>query len=87
MSELISVPSEFNVTGGSCNTTLNGYLSQNIVITFYDSWNLMIFFSSDGKETELLTAATKPTKYFISQIQLDYDYNSNLFIDIEDSSE
>ncbi|XP_048746426.2 lysosome-associated membrane glycoprotein 1-like [Ostrea edulis] len=85
VSELISVPSEFNVTGGSCSTTLNGYLSQNIEITFYDSWNLTIFFSSDGKETELLTAPTKPTKYFISQIQLDYDYNSNLFIDIEDS--
>jgi hypothetical protein len=82
---LISVPTNYTLKG-SCNATLNDFLAQNLVIEFYDSWNLTIFFSSDVKETQLL-AATTPTKYSISQIELEYDYNSNLFLNVDDSRE
>ncbi|XP_062613762.1 uncharacterized protein LOC134275496 [Saccostrea cucullata] len=83
--EFISLPDRYTVTG-DCNTTLNGYYSQKIVIGFYNTWKLTIYFSSDVQKSESL-AREKVTKYHISQIELDYDFDNNLFTDAVNSSE
>ncbi|XP_062606824.1 lysosome-associated membrane glycoprotein 1-like [Saccostrea cucullata] len=55
-----------------------------MVIGFYDTWRLTMYFSSDRMESNLLTAG-KVSKYHISQIELDYDYNNNIFDDAVES--
>ncbi|XP_062602249.1 uncharacterized protein LOC134263897 isoform X2 [Saccostrea cucullata] len=81
--EVISLPERYTVTG-DCNTKLNGYYSQKIVIGFYNSLKFTIYFSSDVQKGEIL-AREKVTKYRISQIELDFDFNNNLFKDVDDS--
>ncbi|XP_062594162.1 uncharacterized protein LOC134255656 [Saccostrea cucullata] len=80
--ESIALPNRYTVSG-DCNTTLNGYYSQKIVIGFYNSWKLTIYFSSDVQQNEIL-ARENVTKYHISQIELDYDFNNNLFTNAVD---
>ncbi|XP_062596108.1 uncharacterized protein LOC134257520 [Saccostrea cucullata] len=82
---LISLPDRYTVTG-DCNKALNGYYSQKIVIGFYNTWKLTLYFSSDVQQSEILIRE-KVTKYHISQIELGYDFNNNLFTDAVDNSE
>ncbi|XP_062571215.1 lysosome-associated membrane glycoprotein 1-like [Saccostrea cucullata] len=83
--EVVSLPAVYNVSG-ECNTTLNGLYSQQMVIRFYDAWTLTIYFSSEKiQETDLLSAGTAVDNYYISQIELKYDYNNVLFKDAVDS--
>ncbi|XP_062596104.1 uncharacterized protein LOC134257517 [Saccostrea cucullata] len=62
------------------------YMSYNgkIVIGFYNTWKLTLYFSSDVKQREIL-AREHVTKYHISHIELDYDFNNNLFTDAVDN--
>ncbi|XP_062598174.1 lysosome-associated membrane glycoprotein 1-like [Saccostrea cucullata] len=84
---LISVPQETNTTG-DCNMTMNGLYTQKLSINFYETWTLNLYFSSDKKQnTDLLTADAGVANYDISQIELTYDYNNNLFSDVDDSGE
>ncbi|XP_062594160.1 lysosome-associated membrane glycoprotein 1-like [Saccostrea cucullata] len=83
--EVVSLPAVYNVSG-ECNTTLNGLFSQQMVIRFYDAWILTIYFSTDkNQKTDLLSAGTPVDNYYISQIELKYDYNNILFTDAVDS--
>ncbi|XP_062602264.1 lysosome-associated membrane glycoprotein 1-like [Saccostrea cucullata] len=84
--EVISLPVNYNGTG-DCNTTLNGFYSQKMVVSFYNSWELTIYFSSDVQQSEYLITTERVTKYHISQIELVYDFNNNLFTNVTDSSE
>ncbi|XP_062580476.1 lysosome-associated membrane glycoprotein 1-like [Saccostrea cucullata] len=85
--EVVSLPAVYNVSG-ECNTTMNGLFSQQMVIRFYDAWTLTIYFSIDkNQETDLLTAGIAVDNYYyISQIELNYDYNNILFKNAVDSS-
>ncbi|XP_062602274.1 uncharacterized protein LOC134263934 [Saccostrea cucullata] len=83
--KVVSLPEVYNVSG-ECNTTLNGLYSQQMVIRFYDTWILTIYFSTDkNQKTDLLSATTAVENYYISQIELKYEYNNILFKDAVDS--
>ncbi|XP_061194379.1 lysosome-associated membrane glycoprotein 1-like [Saccostrea echinata] len=79
----VPLPTKYTITG-NCNTTLNGYYSQRMIIGFYDNWKMTMFFSSDLKQSKLLTVG-QVSKYHISQIELNYDYNNNIFDDAVES--
>ncbi|XP_062606827.1 lysosome-associated membrane glycoprotein 2-like [Saccostrea cucullata] len=82
---VISVPVKTNTTG-DCNMTMNGLYTQMLSISFYETWKLNLYFSSNKKQTtDLLTADAGVANYDISQIELTYDYNNNLFSDVDDS--
>ncbi|XP_062596096.1 uncharacterized protein LOC134257513 isoform X1 [Saccostrea cucullata] len=81
----ISLPKNYTLSG-DCNTTLNGYYSQKMVINFYNTWEMSMFFTSDVQQSEFWRGYTyRVTKYHISQIQLLYDFDNNLFTDAVDS--
>ncbi|XP_062579612.1 lysosome-associated membrane glycoprotein 1-like [Saccostrea cucullata] len=83
--EMVSLPAVYNVSG-ECNTTLNGLFSQQMVIRFYDAWILTIYFSTyKNQKTDVLSAGTPVDNYYISQIELKYDYNNIIFKDAVDS--
>ena len=63
---------------------MEGRYAQQLTIYFYENWNLTITFSSDVKQGKLLTAGTV-TKYSISNIELYYEINNNLFPKADDS--
>ena len=63
---------------------MDGYYAQQLTVSFYENWNLTITFSSDVKQRKLLTAE-KVTKYSISNIELYYEINNNLFPKADDS--
>lgn len=84
----MGLPEKFTVSG-SCNTFLNGLVSQKMEVKFYDDWNLTIYFTDDDNKTDndqnQLTADGSG-KYYISQIELEYEFNNNIFKDADDSS-
>lgn len=84
---MVGVPEKFTVSG-SCNTILNGRVSQKMEVKFYDDWKLSIYFTDTDNKTDKdqsqLTADGSP-KYYISQIELDYDFNSNIFGDANET--
>lgn len=81
--QFVGIPDTFN-TSGTCNTTVEGYYAQQLTVYFYENWNLTITFSSDVKQGKFLTAE-KVTKYSISNIELYYEINNNLFPNADDS--
>ncbi|XP_061194381.1 lysosome-associated membrane glycoprotein 1-like isoform X2 [Saccostrea echinata] len=83
---VILVPTNANFSG-ECDTTLNGLYTQELTISFYETWELKMYFSSNKKQnkTDLLTADEGVGNYDISQIELTFDYNNNLFMNVDDS--
>ena len=63
---------------------MEGYYAQQLTVYFYENWNLTITFSSDVQQGKFLTAGTV-TKYSISNIELYYEINNNLFPKADDS--
>lgn len=57
-------------------------------VKFYEDWILIIYFiDSDNKidvQNQLIVDSFD--KYFIFQIELEYEYNSNFFVKVDESS-
>lgn len=81
----MGLPEKFTVSG-SCNFLLNGEVSQKMEVKFYEDWILTIYFTDSDNKTDVQNQLTASDKYFISQIELEYEYNSNLFVTADESS-
>lgn len=57
-------------------------------VKFYEDWILTIYFTDSENKTDVQNQLTADSsdKYFISQIELEYEYNSNLFVTADESS-
>lgn len=83
----MGLPEKFTVSG-SCNTLLHGEVSQKMEVKFYEDWILTIHFTDSDNKTDVQNQLTADSsdKYYISQIELEYEYNSNLFVTADESS-
>lgn len=83
----MGLPEKFTVSG-SCNFLLNGEVSQKMEVKFYEDWILTIYFTDSENKTDVQNQLTADSsdKYYISQIELEYEYNSNLFVKADESS-
>lgn len=83
----MGLPEKFTVSG-SCNFLLNGEVSQKMEVKFYEDWILTIYFTDSDNKTDVQNQLTADSsdKYYISQIELEYEYNSNLFVKADESS-
>lgn len=84
--EPVGLPEKFTVSG-SCNFLLNGEVSQKMEVKFYEDWILTIYFTDSDNKTDVQNQLTADSsdKYYISQIELEYEYNSNLFVTADES--
>lgn len=57
-------------------------------VKFYEDWILTIYFTDSDNKTDVQNQLTADSsdKYYISQIELEYEYNSNLFVTADESS-
>ncbi|XP_062596103.1 uncharacterized protein LOC134257516 [Saccostrea cucullata] len=84
--DTVPLPAIYSVTG-DCNTILNGFYSQKLVISFYDTWALTMYFSSDTKQKTVAERAEEGvTRYKISRIEFSFDYDNVFFKYADDRS-